>query len=218
MPIAQDGVATSSPYACRVVAFVGLAVLLILTPGPNQALLTSRVLQDGRRAGLAAVGGLATGMALHVAAALAGLSALLTASAEVFGAVRLAGGIYLVLLGVAALRAAGRRRETGPPVATPSRGRAYRAGVVSMTLNPKAAVFFVAVVPQFVTPGPGAQLRVAALLLLYGAMSLVFWVSLVLAVGHARELLRRPGVRAGLERATGAALVALGVGLAADRA
>ena len=196
-------------------AFIALSVLLILTPGPNQALLTSRVLAGGRRAGLAAVAGLGTGMAVHVLAALAGLSALLTASAEVFGVVKLAGGVYLVVLGLAALRTARRHAHRPAHAVAAPRGRAFRDGLLSMTFNPKAAVFFVAVVPQFVDPGPHASLRVAGLLVLYGAMSALFWVGLVLVVGRAREAIARPAVRAWLERITGAALVALGLRLAA---
>jgi len=200
-----------------VAGFLALSVLLILTPGPNQALLTSRVLAGGRRAGLATVGGLMCGMAVHIVAALVGLSALLAASADVFAVVKVLGGAYLAVLGLLALRAAGRRRAAGDaPAPEPARGRAFRDGLVSMTFNPKAAVFFVAVVPQFVAPGPQAALRVAALLGLYGAMSTAFWLGLVLAVARARVAIARPAVRAWLERVTGAALVALGLRLALE--
>ena len=84
-----------------------------------------------------------------------------------------------------------------------------------MTLNPKVGVYFVAVVPQFVAPGPGASLRVALLLVIYGALCLVFWTGFVVGLHHARELVRRPRVRAWTERVTGAALIGLGARLAA---
>jgi threonine/homoserine/homoserine lactone efflux protein len=190
--------------------FLGLSVLLILTPGPNQALLTSRVLSGGRRAGLVTVRGLASGMAVHIAAAVIGLSALLASSAEVFGWVKLLGGAYLVYLGAAALVRAKRPDE---PV--PTGGSPFRDGLLSMALNPKAAVFFVAVVPQFVAPGPGASLRVALLLVVYGALCLVFWTGFVIGLHHARDLVRRPRVRAWTERVTGMALIGLGARLAA---
>ena len=194
--------------------FLGLSVLLILTPGPNQALLTSRVLSGGRRAGFAAVRGLAGGMAVHVAAATAGLSALLASSAQVFGVVKLLGGLYLLWLGIAAIRRA--RRPAEEPVEAPRAGGSpFRDGLLSMTLNPKVGVYFVAVVPQFVAPGPGASLRVALLLVVYGALCLVFWTSFVIGLHHARELVRRPRVRAWTERLTGAALIGLGARLAA---
>ncbi|HET8949793.1 MAG TPA: LysE family translocator [Solirubrobacteraceae bacterium] len=194
--------------------FLGLSVLLILTPGPNQALLTSRVLSGGRRAGYAAVRGLAAGMAVHVAAATAGLSALLASSAHVFGVVKLLGGLYLLWLGIAAILRARRPVASGE---APRRrgGSPFREGLLSMTLNPKVGVYFVAVVPQFVAPGPGASLRVALLLVVYGALCLVFWSGFVIGLHHARDLVRRPRVRAWTERVTGAALIGLGARLAA---
>lgn len=194
--------------------FLGLSVLLILTPGPNQALLTSRVLSGGRSAGFATVRGLACGMAAHVAAAIAGLSALLASSAELFGLVKLAGGLYLLYLGVAAILRARRPAEVAPPR---TGGSPFRDGLLSMSLNPKGAVFFVAVVPQFVAPGPGAGARVAVLLLIYGALSLVFWSTFVLVLLRARELVTRPRVKAWMERLTGGALVGLGARLVAAR-
>jgi threonine/homoserine/homoserine lactone efflux protein len=195
-----------------VITFLGLSVLLILTPGPNQALLTSRVLSGGRPAGWAAVRGLTGGMALHVVAAIAGLSALLASSATVFGWVKLLGGIYLVYLGVAAFVRARERRDAPEPR---SGGSPFRDGLMSMALNPKAGVFFVAVVPQFVEPAPGAAARVALLLCVYGALCVTFWSGFVLLLHGARELVRRPAVRMALERVTGCALVGLGVRLAA---
>jgi threonine/homoserine/homoserine lactone efflux protein len=198
-----------------VLTFLGLSVLLILTPGPNQALLTSRTLSGGRRAGFATVRGLTAGMAVHVLAATVGLSALLASSSQVFGWVKVLGGAYLVLLGVTAIARARRPRAAEQPD-RPS-GSPFRDGLLSMALNPKAAVFFVAVVPQFVEPGPGASTRVALLLLVYGALTLVFWVGFVLLLHRARELVRRPAVRRWMERVTGCALVGLGVRLAAPR-
>ena len=196
--------------------FLGLSVLLILTPGPNQALLTSRVLSGGRSAGFAVVRGLACGMAMHVAAAIVGLSALLASSAELFGLVKLAGGLYLLYLGAAAILRA--RKPAPVEVALPrSGGSPFRDGLVSMALNPKGAVFFVAVVPQFVAPGPGAGARVAMLLLIYGALSLVFWSSFVLVLVRAREFVTRPRVKAWMERLTGGALMGLGARLVAAR-
>jgi len=195
-----------------VLTFLGLSVLLILTPGPNQALLTSRVLSGGRRAGFVTVRGLSSGMAVHVVAAMVGLSALLASSSQVFGWVKLLGGAYLVLLGVAAIA-----RTKRPPDERRLGDSPFRDGLLSMTLNPKAAVFFVAVVPQFVEPGPGASARVALLLVIYGALTLVFWIGFVLLLHRARELVRRPLVRRWMERVTGCALVGLGVRLAAPR-
>jgi len=197
-----------------VLTFIGLSVLLILTPGPNQALLTSRVLSGGRRAGFAAVRGLAGGMAVHIAAATVGLSALLASSAQLFSVVKVLGGLYLLYLGIAAIVRA-RRPSAAEDEPRRRGGSPFREGLLSMTLNPKVGVYFVAVVPQFVAPGPGASLRVALLLVVYGALCLAFWSAMVVGLHHARELVRRPPVRAWTERVTGAALIGLGARLAA---
>ena len=151
---------------------------------------------------------------MHIAAATAGLSALLASSAQVFGVVKLLGGLYLLWLGIAAIRRA--RRPAEEAVKAPRAGGSpFRDGLLSMTLNPKVGVYFVAVVPQFVAPGPGASLRVALLLVVYGALCLVFWTSFVIGLHHARELVRRPRVRTWTERVTGVALIGLGARLAA---
>ena len=196
--------------------FIGLSVLLILTPGPNQALLTSRVLAGGMRLGWPTIGGLCTGMTIHVLAALAGISALIAASAEVFGALKVLGGAYLVYLGVSGLRGVASAPAGAEEAPLRSRRAAWRDGALSMTLNPKAAVFFVAVVPGVAAAGPGFSLRVAGLLLIYAALTVVFWVGFALTVQRAQAYVRRPRVRAWLERATGAALCAVGVRLALD--
>ena len=96
-------------------------------------------------------------------------------------------------------------------------GSPFRDGLLSMSLNPKAAVFFVAVVPQFVAPGPGAATSVALLLLVYGALCLAFWSAFVLVLLRAREFVSRPRVKAWMERLTGGALIGLGARLAAAR-
>ncbi len=126
---------------------------------------------------------------------------------------KLLGGLYLLWLGIAAIARARRPAEDEAPARTG--GSPFRDGLLSMTLNPKVGVYFVAVVPQFVAPGPGASLRVALLLVIYGALCLVFWTGFVVGLHHARELVRRPRVRAWTERVTGAALIGLGARLAA---
>jgi threonine/homoserine/homoserine lactone efflux protein len=108
-------------------------------------------------------------------------------------------------------------RAREPEQRAPSKGSPFRDGLMSMALNPKCGVFFVAVVPQFVEPGPGAAGRVALLLCLYGALCVLFWSGFVLLLHTARELVRRPRVQRALERLTGTALVGLGVRLAASR-
>ena len=211
-PSSRGGSCSGAAAACAarfggVLTFLGLSVLLILTPGPNQALLTSRRAERGspgglrRRARPGRRDGRARGGRDHRPVRAAGL---------------LGAGIRRREAARRDLPAVARDRRDRPrPAAAddeaPARagGSPFRDGLLSMTLNPKVGVYFVAVVPQFVAPGPGASLRVALLLVIYGALCLVFWTGFVVGLHHARELVRRPRVRAWTERVTGAALIGL---------
>jgi threonine/homoserine/homoserine lactone efflux protein len=135
--------------------FVVAALVLLLTPGPAVLYIVARSLEQGRRAGLVSMLGVHAGTLVHVAAAAAGVSALLAASATAFSLVKYVGAAYLVYLGV-------RRMRDRRPVLATERGRARRLrrafldGVVVNVLNPKTALFFLAFLPQFVDVSRGA--------------------------------------------------------------
>jgi len=133
--------------------FALAALALVIVPGPNLLYIANRALADGRRAGLASVLGVETGTLVWAAAAAAGLSALLASSAVAFDVVRLAGAAYLVYLGVRTLRA--REEEDAPQPKPASMSRAYREALLVQLSNPKVAVFFLALLPQFVVEGRG---------------------------------------------------------------
>ena len=204
-------------------AFLGIAALVIVTPGPDTALTIRNTLGGGRRGGLATAIGVATGQAVWTAATSAGVAALLVASASAFGALRIAGAAYLVWLGAHALWAAirgGGERGRGGDVErsrrlTPS--AAFRQGVLSNLGNPKMAVFFTSLLPQF---APGGRVSFAALLtmgLIFCAMTLAWLAAYAAAVARMGVVLRRLGVRRVIEAVTGLALLALGARLALDR-
>jgi threonine/homoserine/homoserine lactone efflux protein len=209
----------------NLVPFLGVAVLVIVTPGQDTALTIRNTLAGGRRAGSCTALGVASGQALWTAAASAGITALLVASEPAFGVLRVAGAAYLVLLGALALRDAvrgGWRHDAldGPSPPTARVGgqwRAYRQGLLSNLGNPKMAVFFVSLLPQFV---PGGHASLAALLglgLTFCLMTLAWLTAYAVAVARAGRLLRRPAVRRVLDGLTGTALVGLGIRLAAER-
>jgi len=198
------------------VVFALAALALIAVPGPNLIYIAARSISDGRRAGLVSVLGVETGTLVHVAAAAAGLSALLASSAVAFASVKYAGAAYLVYLGIRTLLAAdddGLSPADGP--AGVSLGRTYRQAVVVQLLNPKVALFFLAFLPQFVDPARGSA---AAQVLVLGAVVATLGVCVsslyALAAGAAGGRLR---ARAGFARkqryVTGA--VYLGLGAAA---
>jgi threonine/homoserine/homoserine lactone efflux protein len=200
--------------------FLAVALLAYVSPGPDWFVIL-RSAAHSRRSGLLSSLGLITGLAVHTIAASIGVSALLLASSEAFTIVKLAGALYLGFLGIRALHSAYRtwkhpqeaadqtpERDVGP--ATKVWASAFAANV----LNPKAALFFVAVLPQFVTESAPALPQI---LLLGGAdilLGCVFWAAFTLTVSRFRFLLQRRRARIALEAASGTALVGLGGALA----
>jgi threonine/homoserine/homoserine lactone efflux protein len=199
--------------AAQLAAFLGVSAVVIVTPGQDTALTIRNTLLEGRRGGLATAAGVVSGQLTWALAASAGLSAVLLASAPVFTAIRVAGAAYLVFLGAQSLVAAARGSRTARS-ARPQRRRApYRQGVLSNLGNPKMAVFFTSLLPQFASSFAG----MLGLGLVFASLTLVWLGAYALAVARASGFLRRPAVRRALDALTGVVLVALGVRVAADR-
>jgi threonine/homoserine/homoserine lactone efflux protein len=202
-------------------AFVGVAALVIVTPGPDTALTVRNALLGGRAAGVATAAGVALGLAVWTAAASAGLAALLVASEPAFVAVKLAGAAYLVLLGAQtllhALRGRGdeHAREGGERRLRPA--AALRQGILNDLGNPKIAVFFTTLLPQFAPAHGPAFLTLLAFGLLFCVMTFAWLCAYSVAVARAGRALRRPRVRRALDAVMGAALVALGFRVAVER-
>lgn len=203
-------------------AFVGVALVVICTPGPDTALTIRNALLGGRRGGVLTAAGVSTGQALWTLATSAGISALLVASKPAFTALKYAGAAYLVYLGAHSLLAAVRRRPSGTP---PGRARralglapavAFRQGVISNLANPKMAVFFTSLLPQFVPAGEASFLAFLGLGALFCTMTLSWLTGYALVVAKAGDVLRRTGVRRAIDALTGAVLVALGLRLATE--
>jgi threonine/homoserine/homoserine lactone efflux protein len=206
----------------QLLAFLAVSAVVIVTPGPDTALTIRNALLGGRRSGVFTALGVASGQACWTVATSAGVAALLVASERVFAALKLAGAAYLVYLGLQALLHAVRGRESRPlpsgrapaPLAA---AVAYRQGVISNLANPKMAVFFTSLLPQF-APGGGASFAaLLALGLLFCTMTLAWLSAYAVAVAKAGDVLRRPAIRRALEAVTGAVLVALGLRVATDR-
>ncbi|MCW2506705.1 MAG: RhtB family transporter [Actinomycetia bacterium] len=141
------------PELSTLLLFVPASLALLVIPGPAVAFIVARSLQQGRAAGLVSVLGIHTGSVVHVAAAAAGLSALIATSAVAFTAVKFAGAGYLLFLGIRQLRA---REDPAAPDPEPEpHWRLFRSGVVVNVLNPKTAIFFLAFLPQFADPARG---------------------------------------------------------------
>ena len=202
--------------------FALAALVLIMIPGPDQALITRSALTGGRAGGLLTMVGGVLGLAVHASAAALGLSALLLASATAFTVMKVVGAVYLLWLGIQTLRTAvhSRREASGSPtMAAPKRRSAHlRQGFLSNALNPKVALFFVTFLPQFL-PTTGGVLGRSLLLSCLFALLYVAWFSLyVLTVDRIGAVLRRPRVRARIERVTGMLLIGFGLHLALQNA
>jgi len=206
----------------QLIAFTGVAAGMVAMPGADFAVVVRHAL-DSRRAGVAAAVGVAGGLLVHTALAVAGLAAVLVAVPALFGAVQLLGGIYLLYLGVGALIAAVRRRGTPDAATTPAAapadgpvarpgtaGRSLRQGFLTNALNPKAPVLFLSLLPQFVPADEPALPRTLLLATMVVAMALVWFPAVALLVDHLGNWLRRPRVTRALEAVTGALLTTLG--------
>jgi len=200
-------------------AFALAALLLIMVPGPDQALTTRNALAGGRRGGLLTVAGGVMGLTVHASAAAFGLSALLLASATAFTMLKVVGAVYLVYLGIQTLRAARRgSAHSEVSVAAPGRRLAYlRQGFLSNALNPKVGLFFVTFLPQFLSADAGSPRTQALLLSAIFATLYVAWFSLyVVLVERLGRFLRRPTVKARIEQVTAFVLIGMAVRLTAS--
>ena len=195
---------------------------MIVTPGQDTALTIRNSLLGGRRAGVLTAVGVSAGQALWTLAASAGVAALLVASEPAFVALKLAGAAYLLYLGAQALAGALRPQARRAPTTahgarTQTPRTALRQGLVSNLGNPKMAVFFTSLLPQFAPGGDASFVTMLLLGLLFCSLTLAWLSAYAAAVAKAGDLLRRPRVRRALDGVTGAVLVAFGLRLATEQ-
>jgi threonine/homoserine/homoserine lactone efflux protein len=192
--------------------FAVAAFALIIVPGPSVLYIVSQSVSHGRAGGLAAVFGTEIGAFVHVTGAALGLSAIVASSATAFSALKIAGGAYLVVLGIRRLRERDVPAEAGAE-RTRSAGAIFRQGAIVSALNPKTALFFLAFLPQFVDPDRGyVALQAAVLGLVWVVIATVCDALWALGAGSAVGLLRRSARARRAERlAGGGILIGLGV-------
>jgi threonine/homoserine/homoserine lactone efflux protein len=200
--------------------FLATAVLLIITPGQDTFFILGRSLAGGRAAGVAAALGISAGSVLHTFAAALGLSALLATSQYAFMAVKFAGAAYLIYIGVRALltRSNSLPGDTAE-AANEGNWSAFRQGVVSNLLNPKVALFFLALMPQFIDAASHQKvIAFLALGLSFVTLGVIWCVVLAIAAAKLRGVfLRRPSMSNVLNKVAGTLFIALGLKLATAR-
>jgi threonine/homoserine/homoserine lactone efflux protein len=200
----------------QLAGFLAAAILVTLAPGPDNLMVLSLGMARGRRAGVAFGLGCALGCLNHTLLAALGVSALIAASPTAFTALKIAGGLYLVWLGIQAIRNA-RPAGARPAGEAPQEeaGRLFVKGLVANAINPKVILFFLAFLPQFVDArrgGVGWQIAQLGMVMTVETV-IVFGAIGWFAGGIGERLARRPAVGTWLDRVAGAVFVALGLRL-----
>lgn len=199
--------------------FVATGVLLNLAPGQDTFYILGRSIAGGTRSGVASALGITVGSLLHTLMAAVGLSAVLTTSAAAFTVVKLLGAAYLIYLGVRMLAAEKAAETHTPGVRNKGVLGAFRDGILTNVLNPKVALFFLALMPQFIAPDSDTKvLAFLALGLTFVATGTVWCLILALSAGRLREFfVRHPTGWSAVSRAAGGVFVLLGLRLAVSR-
>ena len=202
----------------QVAAFTLVAALMTVSPGADTFLVVRNTLRGGRHDGWSTVAGICSGLFAHALLSALGVSALLAHSAQAFLALKVAGAAYLAWLGFQSLRSAARGPgATAPAAVEASRvpvARSFREGFLTNLLNPKVIVFYLALLPQFLSPGD-AVLAKSLLLTAIHFVQGVLWLGFVAwGVDRSRRYFLRPALRRAMDALCGAILVALGLRLA----
>jgi threonine/homoserine/homoserine lactone efflux protein len=201
--------------------FVGVAAIVVITPGPDMALVTTHALGRGRDSARRAAIGVNTGILVHAAAAALGLSALLVASSVTFTVVKVVGAAFLIYLGVRTLldarkHATARMAEHMP--STRIAASPFWQGFWSNVLNPKVALLFISLLPQFLDAGDPILAKTLVLSALFLAMGIAWLLAYAALVSRAAGFFRSDRVRRRVQALSGAVLVALGVRIAVQDA
>lgn len=205
----------------QALALVGVILLAAMSPGPDFVIVLRSVLTGGRRAGMACAAGIASGVLAWAAVTSLGIAGLLAASAVAFTVVKLVGAAYLVLLGVQALLAArrGGYEQSREPDAERTRNSAlaaYRQGLLTNLFNPKVAVFFLALWPQFL-PDNATAFDTAVLACIPAATCLLWFLTLANVVTALRRFLTTAKVRRTIDAVMGTVLIGIGVRIAVSQ-
>ena len=193
-------------------AFALTALIIEITPGPNMTYLAALSLSSGMRTGFAAVAGIALGLSTYGLVAALGLAAVIDSSPLLYGVLRWGGVAYLLWL---AWEAWSSERETSPDATDGADGEpwiAFRRGLITNLLNPKAAVFYVAVLPEFIRPGAGSVMsQTLALSAIYVAIATTIHAGIVALAGTLQSKIATPDNRRVLRRLLALALVAIAI-------
>lgn len=209
----------------QVLAFTGIAAILTLTPGADTMLVMRNVLARGQRAGILTAVGICSGLFFHATVSALGLSLILVRSAAAFEMVKLTGACYLIFLGSQSLWRALRHGASKVPykdesIVIKQKKESWRSiveGLLTNVLNPKVAIFYLAFLPQFISPGDRVFAKSVMLAAIHFTLGIIWLTLVTVFLGRMRALLTRPRMRGAIEATTGTILIAFGVRLAMER-
>ncbi len=206
-------------FDSQVAAFALVAAVLTVTPGADTMLVLRNVLRGSRKAGIVTTFGICSGLFFHALLSALGVSIILMHSATLFHTVKMIGACYLVWLGLQSIRAAFRGGDepglsNGRPIG--SSRKCFVEGFLNNVLNPKVAVFYLAFLPQFISPSDPVVAKSMLLAGIHFVMGIVWLIFLSNFVDRARRFITRSAVRKWLEGVCGAVLIGLGARLALE--
>ncbi|MDD4239761.1 MAG: LysE family translocator [Desulfotomaculaceae bacterium] len=205
--------------------FVLTALAAAILPGADFAMVTKNTLALGRKGGQATALGIASGLMVHTTAAVLGLSVIIAKSAFLFGLVKYAGAAYLFYIGITTLISRVQGGISPASSDTPAKAPAsqntfkncFAQGALTNTLNPKAAIFYMTLLPQFVDPTKDAYLQLAILGLTSVIIVLIWFLFLAGALDYIRVWFNKPMFRSVFQRLTGLVLISFGMKLALEK-
>ena len=204
----------------QVLAFALVAAVVTISPGADTLLVVRNALRGGRRDGIVTAFGIGSGLYFHAVLSAIGVSVILAHSAQAFVALKIAGAAYLAWLGFQSLRSGIRGSRAGEPAAGTAGVppmRSFREGLLTNLLNPKVIVFYLALLPQFLSPGDPVLAKSVLLAAIHFVEGLA-WLSFVAwAVDRSRRYFLRPALRRWMDSICGAMLIGLGAKLALEQ-
>ena len=201
----------------KTMAFIPMAIILTITPGTDTMLVVRSALMRGKTCGVITAIGICFGLFVHALVSSLGLSMVLIHSAELFYAVKLLGAAYIIYLGVQSLRLGLKKSGSAdmPDLnKAPSRRKAFMEGFLTNVLNPKVAIFYLALLPQFVNPTDPALAKTMLLTSIHWTVSIIWMIFLALFMGQMKSFILRPGFNSKLNCIAGMAFIGLGVKIA----
>lgn len=203
-------------------SFIPVAAVLTVTPGPDTMLVVNSTLTRSTSSGLATVAGINCGLLVHAIASATGLSLILMKSATAFEFVKIAGALYIIWLGIQSLRKGFQKNcnesaDELQPHLLPRKGSSFKEGFLTNVLNPKVAVFYLALLPQFISPGENIFLKSLLLMAIHFSIGIFWFSSVVFALGKMRNLISCSNFKKNLQKLSGIVFIFLGAKMASEQ-